>query len=113
MAIIKTNRVTYTGLFAKDRLVDAQELWRSFVGIGRVANSITHFCLYGEVVKDSRLFRVRHYVGPPQENGVAFEIAALMAHGQLPIFAPTLLELAEEILPYIWAAVISKTTGWE
>jgi len=109
--IIKPAIVTYTGLYADDHVVDVQDLGRSLIGLGRVANSVTHFWLYGEVVKDSRLFRVRHYAGPPQKNGVLYELAALMAQGQLPIFAPLLCELADAVLPHIWQAMIHRATG--
>lgn len=108
--VTKPTIVTYTGLYADDHLVDIQELGRSLTGLGRVANSVTHFWLYGEIVKDSRLFRVKHYAGPPQENGVLYEIAALMAHGQLPIFAPLLCDLAGSILPHLWQAIFANAT---
>jgi len=103
--------VSYTGLFADQNLVDAQELGRSLVGIGRLANSITHLYLHGQVVRDSRSFEVKYFAGPPQKNGLLFEFSAIMVNSQLPMYSPIFVQLADVIVPRLWEAVISKVIG--
>lgn len=103
--------VSHTGLYADDHVVDGLQLGTSIVGTSKLANSTAHFYLNGDIVADSRKYYVRHYVGPPKENGLAYEITALMVGSQLPLFAPLLFEFAEIIIPKIWTSVISFKCG--
>lgn len=98
--------VTFTGLYADDNIIEVQQLGRSLHGLSKLANGITQFYLNGSVIRDSRLFTVRVYTGPPQKNGVALELVAIMQSGQLPLYAPILLQMAENFLPKIWRAVV-------
>jgi hypothetical protein len=98
--------VVYTGRFADDHLVDAQQFGKSLVGASRVANSLCHWFLFAEVTTDNRRFQVRFFVGPSRENGLVQEIVAVMNSGAMPMFTPILMGVAKIYIERVWDAVI-------
>jgi hypothetical protein len=101
--------VKYTGLYSDDHVIDLQEFGASLQGLAKFANSIVNFYLQGEVVKDSRLYRVRLYAAPPEPGCVLLDIVALMAAGQLPLWAPLVCQVATQyIVPLIKATIATR-----
>ncbi|MEQ8321417.1 MAG: hypothetical protein RH946_14200 [Rhodospirillales bacterium] len=109
--VFKPTIVTYRGHYADDHLVDGRELGSSLSGFTRTANVITNFYLDGKINLHPNSQKVRYYVGVPKENGVLYELIALMQTGHLPVYTPALIELASEFLPAIWRAIIEKSLG--
>lgn len=108
---ISTTPISYTGLYADDHIMDGLELGRSLAGFTRTANVITNFYFDGRVSFNSNTHKIKHFTGPPKENGVLFELVALSAIGTMPIYSPLLLDLAGEFIPWIWKATVAKVLG--
>ncbi|WP_281019981.1 MULTISPECIES: hypothetical protein [unclassified Minwuia] len=111
VSIVPPLQVSCTGRDADHHHIEIRQLAKSLDGVGRLSSSILGFYLQGEVRKDYRAQDFRIYTGPPQENGVLFEIFALMNSSQLPLYAPMLVEVGESFLPWIWSAVVGRGSG--
>lgn len=100
--------VKYTGLYSDDHLIDLQEFGVSLQGLARLSNSIVDFYLHGRVVRDERLYHVRLFAAPPEPGCVILDIVAIMAAGQLPLYAPFLCDVASEYIIPLMKATIAK-----
>ena len=103
--------VEYGRLYMRDSFIDAQDLGVSLHGLGKLANAIVHFYLHGQVPRDSRLYQVKVFVGPPKAGSVLYDVMAMMVTGQLPLYAPLLCEVAEKYIPTVFRAVINLAVG--
>lgn len=110
-SIFRPIPVEYQGLQADDAYLDAQQLGRSLVGLGRISNSTLHFYFEGSVSTDARLFRSRFYVGPPKEGSIIYELVALAAVGSLPLYFSLLCEIADLYVPKVISALIFWRIG--
>lgn len=100
--------ISYTGLFADEHLVDAQQYGKSLVGISKVANSICHVLFFAEVTDQSQKFQIKFYVGPSKENGLLQEIVAIMNSGAMPMFSPVLIKIAKIFVERTFDAVVKS-----
>lgn len=110
-SIFRPIPVEYKGLYAEDSFLDAQQLGRSLVGLGRISNSTLHFYFEGSVSTDPRLFGSRFYVGPPKQGSVIFELVAMAASGSLPLYFSVLCEVADQYIPKLMGALIFWRIG--
>lgn len=100
--------VKYTGLYSDDHVIDLQEFGVSLQGLARVSNSAVDFYLHQRVAKDQRLYSVRLFAKPPEPGCVLLDIVALLAVGQLPLYAPYVCDLATTFIVPIIKATIAK-----
>lgn len=110
-ALFRAIPIEYEGLYAIDHLMDIQELGVSLQGLGKLTNGIVHFYLHGQIARDSRLHLARLFAGPPKEGSILYDLLALMVAGQLPLYAPLLLDMAEQFIPRMFRAVVSLAIG--
>lgn len=101
--------IKYTGLYSDDHIIDLQEFGVSLQGWGKLANSVFNFYLSGEIAKNSRLYKVRLFVAPPEPGCVLLDILAIMTAGQLPLYMPLLCDLSSSyVIPIIKAVVLNR-----
>jgi hypothetical protein len=100
--------VKYTGLYSDDHLIDLQEFGISLQGLAKLSNSVVNFYLNGEIIRDSRLFKVRLFAAPPEPCCVILDVVALMVAGQLPLWAPLICETATGYLIPLLKGIIAK-----
>jgi hypothetical protein len=84
--------VNYTGQYADDHLVDAQQFGKSIAATSRLGNSICHLVFFGEVIAPTSRHQIRLFVNPSKENGLLQELVAIMSSGALPLFTPALAD---------------------
>jgi hypothetical protein len=78
--IFKPIPISYTGLYADQHAVDAQQFGRSISSAARIANSLTHFVLYEEIGSPRRQ-KVKFFVIPSKKNGLLQELARPIHRG--------------------------------
>ena len=100
--------LTYRGLYADDHLVDAQQFGASVASAAQIANSICHQYFFEGATHAPRMPSIRFFVGPSKKNGLIQELFAIMSQGQLPVFAPILLETGKPFIEAAFHAIISK-----
>jgi hypothetical protein len=89
--------ISYRGLIADSNLVDGQQFGRSVIGISKIANSVCHELLFGQVTHDPRSYHVRFCVLPSRENGLLQEIVAVVVSG-LPLFSPFAMAIGKTFI---------------
>lgn len=101
--------IKYTGLYSDDHIIDLQEFGISIQGWGKLTNSIFNFYLSGNIARNAKAYQVRLFLAPPEPGCVVFDILAVLASGQLPLYAPVLCDLASDyVIPMIKAVILNR-----
>ena len=103
--------IRYTGLYADQHFVDAQQFGKSLINASKIANSICHLFISREITHDPRSYGIRFFVGPLRENGYVQDLFAIANSGTLPVYPDIFFALAKVFIENVFDAVLKRAAG--
>lgn len=108
--VIAPINLTYRGLDADEHQIDLVQVGQSLLGVGRIYNSVAHFCFHGQIPARRTKLLIRTYTGRAEPGCVNFVLLMSAIAGQLPAYSEIISRFADEAVSRLLEAVFARRT---